>query len=250
MNGSRERPEDSQGRPEESEGRPEESEGSDSEGTAPEGTGSQGGAPDGPVAEPGAIPAEGTPAPRDHDRIFANPRPSPSGGRSSARGAAAGSGPTGSGSGGPGTTWPGQGSRASTGAYGPADPQHGGPVGPEERHRIRTRGRVALVFGIGSIVFSILFFPLGLVLGIVAIVLALLARRAGGRVALHVPGTSLSLVLGILAAVFSSVVLIIAGIFWNEIERYQECVSGANTNAAQTRCLNDFQDTVTDRIAG
>ncbi|WP_026257388.1 hypothetical protein [Actinopolymorpha alba] len=205
--------------------------------------------PETPLLAP--IPPEGTSAPADAERVFGRPAPTSAFARivsSTTTTPANGTPPTDGTAGGPG------GGPGGAPGAGPDGGPTTGPTGTpapakDELRRLRDHGRLALVFGIGALLTCILAFPLGLLLGIVAIVLGTLARRGGRRVRLVVPGAAPGLVLGVIATVFASVLALTAAVFWNEIAAWQECSSGANTLTAMESCQQQLQERVLKRVA-
>lgn len=180
------------------------------------------------------IPAEGTTAPADSDRIFGRASPTSPYARIISSAAMARQ------------DRPERGDPTSS--RDPARPAGPRPPTPQEQHRIRTQGRWALVLGISGLLASILAFPLGLPMGIAAIVLAVLARRAGRRQGRVVPGATPGLVLGIVATAFASVLMVTAAVFWNEMLTYSQCMSGANTQTAKEHCRNHAEEQILDRF--
>jgi hypothetical protein len=246
------------------------------------------------------IPAEGTTAPPDADRVFARPPASSpyarivtaasvhdsgqgvaqasddsrsdqagsgdrlavqnegaGGAGSSSPGGTPGNSPGGTSSGGSasgsgGTPSSGSGGRFG-GSGGPGTPS--GPTAPhpqpptgDELKRIRNRGRLAILFGLTGLVASVLAFPLGLLLGIAAIVCGVIARRASRRTHVTVPGATPGLLLGVVATVFASILTATAVVFWDEVVEYQQCYSGANTQTARESCQQRLEERIVDRI--
>ncbi len=71
------------------------------------------------------------------------------------------------------------------------------------------------------------------------------ARRAGtARPRGAIAGT----ILGTLGLAFSAIMLIVFGMFWNELSAYASCLSGANTLTAQQACQHQFSQTITNEI--
>lgn len=122
------------------------------------------------------------------------------------------------------------------------------PASPEDVARARRLGRLAVYNAVVGVIFSLLFFPVGLVFDVIAIVLGIRARRAAvvaGRseasgvlaVVLGGVGLSMALVLGALLAAF-----------WTEIGDYRSCARGANTHAASADCQAALQDDLLRRL--
>ncbi len=234
------------------------------------------------------IPAEGTSAPADADRVFGRPSPSspyarivPPAGMSQDNSAhdRPSNGPaseSGSGSAAGSESAPSPGSRSGGGTAGgrsdgPHEPgqnhgwgqsngtsqshgsghgrgSNGSPPSEEQVRRLRGLGRWALVLGIAGLLASVAAFPLGLALGIAAIVLGLRARRAGASNRMVVPGATPGLVLGAVATVFAGILTVTAVVFWDEVVEYQQCLSGANTQTARDGCQRHLENRIMDRV--
>ncbi|MEQ7010005.1 DUF4190 domain-containing protein [Actinopolymorpha sp. B17G11] len=227
------------------------------------------------------IPAEGTTAPPDAERVFARPPASSAYARivtasaqPSGQGAAkptdgphaspggdgthrppvhsesTGGNAGGSSGGPPGSSAGGKFGDSSGGHGAPHAPHHQPPAPPteDEQKRIRNRGRLAILFGLTGLVASVLAFPLGLLLGIAAIVCGALARRAARLHRVPVPGATPGLVLGIVATLFASILTATAVVFWDEVVEYQQCFSGANTQTARDSCQQRLEERIIDRV--
>lgn len=134
--------------------------------------------------------------------------------------------------------------------YDPRPGRHGGFAADDERQLrlLHVRGRVALILGVGGLVFSVPISPLGLALSLGAVLLGLTTIRRSRRVALPAPGAVPGLVVGIVATLISLVVLWIIHLFYDELSDWQECMSGANTRAGQETCQLEFSERAYDRI--
>lgn len=113
---------------------------------------------------------------------------------------------------------------------------------------LRLRGRMALILGVGGLVFSVPIFPVGLGLSVCALVLGITTVRRSRQVALPAPGAKAGIIVGIVAAVVSGIVATIVYLFYDELSEWQECLSGANTRSGQEVCQVRFSERAYDRI--
>ncbi|MBM7790904.1 DUF4190 domain-containing protein [Tenggerimyces flavus] len=166
--------------------------------------------------DPAPIPSEGTSAPPDANRVFGQAPPSH---------------PFSAPAGGPGGDGP-------------------PPVKLSEAddRKLRIRARLAVIFGAGALIFAVLAFPLGLILGVAAIVLGALARRSARPARVRAPGAVPGIVLGIVATVFASFVAVTAAVFWDEVSEYYTCMEGANTRTSQEGCQETMRKRLTERL--
>jgi hypothetical protein len=131
----------------------------------------------------------------------------------------------------PPTAGPGPG-RAPGSAAGPVDPG----------------GRRALLFAVAGAVMSVVFFPVGIVLDVAAIVLAFRARRRASRSGGTAPLSAPAVVIGGIGLAFASGLLAFTAIFFDEFRAYQSCMSGANTEVARQECNDEFRIDVENRL--
>lgn len=99
--------------------------------------------------------------------------------------------------------------------------------------KIDRTGLRALWLGLGSLLLTIFFMPLGIALGIAAIVFGIKARR---RAAGKVPGALAGIIMGAIAAVMSTILLSMTVYLLSELSGYQNCVDVANTNTDEQAC--------------
>lgn len=185
------------------------------------------------------IPSDGTSAPSDPDRVFGKPTAGSKGGSK-----AGGSNRGGSNH---------DDADAELDPAVPYDPRPDAPGGygvdaERDLRMLRLRGRMALILGVGGLVFSVPLFPVGLGLSLLAIVLGITTLRRAGRVALPAPGAKAGIIVGIAAAVIAAIVGTIVYLFYDELSEWQECLSGANTRAGREICQVTFSDRAYDRI--
>jgi hypothetical protein len=99
-------------------------------------------------------------------------------------------------------------------------------------------GIAALVVGIAALLFSILFFPLGLLLGVVGIALAIAARRRAQRGQATNGGLAIAgLVLSVLALLISIAILFF---FANVFNKTKDCAD--EPKSQQRACIKDKLD--------
>jgi hypothetical protein len=115
-----------------------------------------------------------------------------------------------------------------------------GPVDPG--------GRRALLFAIAGAVMSVVFFPIGIVLDVAAIVLAFRARRRAAKAGGTAPMSAPAVVIGGIGLAFASGLLAFTAIFFDEFRAYQSCMSGANTEVARQECNDEFRIDVENRL--
>jgi Na+-driven multidrug efflux pump len=110
-------------------------------------------------------------------------------------------------------------------------------------------GTAALVLGIIGVVLAVLFFPLGILLGVVAAVLGYLGRKkAARREATNRGQATAGLVLGLVAILVGGIIAAVLGNFLaensDEISNLSECVTDADTEEERTACAEEFEDEV------
>jgi uncharacterized membrane protein HdeD (DUF308 family) len=119
------------------------------------------------------------------------------------------------------------------------------PAPLEERPR-NGRGVAALVLGVVALVFTLLLSPpLGLVLGIAALVVAVLGRRAAARgEATNRAQATAGLVTGIISVVVGGLftVLFVVFYFSEEGRNLRECLGDADTDAEEQACRDEFEN--------
>ena len=142
----------------------------------------------------------------------------------------------------PGGAWsaPGQGQPPYQGQT------YGQPYGAPPKNGM---GTAALVLGIIGVVLAVLFFPLGILLGLVAAVLGYLGRKkAARREATNRGQATAGLVLGLVAILVGGIIAAVLGNFLaensDEISNLSECVTDADTEEERTACAEEFEDEV------
>ncbi|CAA9263592.1 MAG: hypothetical protein AVDCRST_MAG20-2874 [uncultured Acidimicrobiales bacterium] len=129
----------------------------------------------------------------------------------------------------------------------PYSQPYGQPYGAPPKNGM---GTAALVLGIIAVVLSVLFFPLGILLGIVAAVLGYLGRKkAARREATNRGQATAGLVLGLVAVLVGGLIAAFVGNFLaensDEIGDLSECLEDAGTTEEQTACRDEFEDELT-----
>jgi predicted neutral ceramidase superfamily lipid hydrolase len=110
---------------------------------------------------------------------------------------------------------------------------------------------LAALLGVGSNphrgIYLVFF---SLVVGVGACWLAISAMRQARRDASMRPrGAVFATVLGVLGSLLSAVMLIAFAVFWQQLTTFNQCISSANTLAAQQQCLNQVHDSVNNEIS-
>ena len=129
----------------------------------------------------------------------------------------------------------------------PYDPYGQRPFGtppPQQRKRSRFTGALS---GVLSLVLSVLCFPVGLILGIVAIVLAVRALRVPGPPGQRNPvlGRAVAgLVTGIIGFLFSAACVGLVVWMWPAVSTYATCTSAATTNTDRSQCQQQWTNAV------
>lgn len=112
---------------------------------------------------------------------------------------------------------------------------------------INRGGVIALVFGITGL-FLVILPPIGVLFGVFAIRAGLRARRRAAVTHGVAPGSGAGILTGIAAIIASSLVMIVALVFIGELRDYQDCMSGANTNAAERDCRDRLNEDIRRRV--
>ncbi|XVQ12150.1 DUF4190 domain-containing protein [Spirillospora sp. CA-255316] len=119
-----------------------------------------------------------------------------------------------------------------------AAPATGGPAGKDGD--ARRAGRRALWLGGGALILTPFFFPVGLVLGIAALVVGIKARKQAVRERSTAPGAVGGIVLGAVGLAMASFWLAVTALLWPELSGYQECLGSANTRTDETACRDRY----------
>jgi hypothetical protein len=109
---------------------------------------------------------------------------------------------------------------------------------------------LGLAFGLGNLRRGIYVAVLTLVFAAVAIVLGITTTRTARRRGTARPRGAVSgIVLGGFGIALSALWLLVLAVFWPQLNAYYNCMSGANTVAAQQACHNQFNKSVGGEIS-
>ncbi|RFS86278.1 hypothetical protein D0T12_06640 [Actinomadura spongiicola] len=125
----------------------------------------------------------------------------------------------------------------------PAGPTPPPPPGPPQRGGWR-----ALWLGGIALVTAFFFYPLGLVLGVAALVVGIRARRNARRARAAAPGAVPGIVLGVIGLVFSTLSVSLTAFLWPELSGYQSCISGSNTTVDKQACRDEYYPKIEDKL--
>ena len=108
---------------------------------------------------------------------------------------------------------------------------------------------IGLALGLGNLRRGVLVAVLTLLFAVTAIGLGVSARRRSQRSGKGRPRGAVSgIVLGGFGLAFSALWLLILAVFWPQLSAYYNCMSGANTVAAQQACHAQFTNSVGNEI--
>ncbi|GAA2147935.1 hypothetical protein [Actinomadura napierensis] len=131
----------------------------------------------------------------------------------------------------------------------PAGPPPGAPLGPPPGPPpVERTGRRALWLGIVALLTSFFFYPLGLVLGVAALVIGIRARRRARTARGAAPGAVPGIVLGSVGLAFSALSVALTVFLWPELSGYQECLGASNTGADKTACKHEFYPKIEKKL--
>ncbi|HEY8481002.1 MAG TPA: DUF4190 domain-containing protein [Spirillospora sp.] len=120
------------------------------------------------------------------------------------------------------------------------------PAGPPPTTQ-RTGWRALWLGGI-ALVTSFFFYPVGLVLGIAALVVGFRARREARRDHAVAPGAVPGIVLGAVGLMFSLMSVSLTVYLWSELSGYQKCLSTSNTSADEQSCKDEFYPRIEEKL--
>ncbi|MQY07420.1 hypothetical protein [Actinomadura macrotermitis] len=121
-------------------------------------------------------------------------------------------------------------------------PGQGNGVGTPERPQPAGRppgdnaGRRAAWLGVGGLVLTLFFWPLGLVLSIAGIIVGLRARRR----AAHAPGAMAGIVAGGIGAVLAAIGVASLIYVWPQANDMTRCLDSANTMTDEQACKDRY----------
>jgi len=119
------------------------------------------------------------------------------------------------------------------------------PAGPSEA---RQTGLRALWLGGIALLTSLFFYPLGLVLGVAALVVGIRARRQVRGTRDAVPGALPGMVMGGIGLAMSLVMVAMAVFLRTEFSGYWDCVNASNTNADKQACRDEYYPKIEDKL--
>ena len=109
---------------------------------------------------------------------------------------------------------------------------------------------IALLFGLGNVHRGIYVAVLALLFAVTAIWLGVTASKKARRSGTARPRWAVGgAVLGGLGLAFSALWLLVLAVFWPQLNAYYNCMSGANTVAAQQACHTQFTNSVGGEIS-
>lgn len=127
-------------------------------------------------------------------------------------------------------------------------PGPSGPTGPDGPGRTQRTGWRALWLGAIALLTAFFFYPLGLVLGVAALVVGIRARRSARRDMAAAPGAVPGIVLGAVGLAFSMVSVSVTAYLWSELSGYQSCLSGSNTTVDKQSCRDEYFPKIEDKL--
>jgi hypothetical protein len=120
---------------------------------------------------------------------------------------------------------------------------------PPSRSAADALARRALALAVAGAVVSVLFFPAGAVLDVLAVITGARALRSAGREGRPTPGRAvIAVVVGGFASLLCFAVLMLVILFGRQQLDYRECMSGANTQIDQDRCRATLEHDVRQRV--
>jgi len=109
---------------------------------------------------------------------------------------------------------------------------------------------LGLALGLGNLRRGLYVSVLTLLFGLTAIWLGAGVRRRARRAGVARPrGTISGIVLGSFGLAFSALWLMVLAVFWPQLSTYYNCMSSANTVAAQQVCHTQFTNSVGGEIS-
>ena len=109
---------------------------------------------------------------------------------------------------------------------------------------------VGLALGLGNLRRGVFVAVLALLFGVTAIWLGVRANRRARRSGTARPRGAVSgIVLGGFGLAFSMLWLLVLAVFWPQLSTYYNCMSGANTVAAQQACHTQLTNSIGGEIS-
>jgi hypothetical protein len=109
---------------------------------------------------------------------------------------------------------------------------------------------VGLALGLGNLRRGVVVAVVTLLFGVVAIWLGVRARRQALRSGTARPrGATSGIVLGWFGLAFSALWLLVLAVFWPQLNTYYNCMSSANTVAAQQVCHTQLSNSIGNELS-
>ncbi|RJL23644.1 hypothetical protein [Bailinhaonella thermotolerans] len=106
---------------------------------------------------------------------------------------------------------------------------------------VETEGRRSLLLGVAGLVLTVVMLPVGLALDVLALLIGLRARRRARRDGHRLATARWAIVLAVIGLVIGIPALATQAYMWNEVVAYNDCVTGANTIAAENACVDGLE---------
>ena len=132
----------------------------------------------------------------------------------------------------------------------PDDRPDGRPAGepPAGPSQARQTGLRALWLGGIALLTALFFYPLGLVLGVAALVVGTKARRQARDTRDTVPGAVPGMVMGAIGLAMSLLMVVGAVFLRTEFSGYWDCVNASNTHTDQQACQDEYYPKIEDKL--
>ncbi len=132
----------------------------------------------------------------------------------------------------------------------PEDRPDGRPAGepPAGPSQARQAGVRALWLGGIALLTALFFYPLGLVLGVAALVVGIRARRQARANRDTVPGALPGMVMGAIGLGMSLVMVAMAVFLRTEFSGYWDCVNAANTHTDRQVCQDEYYPKIEKKL--
>lgn len=103
--------------------------------------------------------------------------------------------------------------------------------------------RWTALLGALAVTASLLLPPLGVALGILVVVRALLVRPVLRRARLSAAAVVGPVLSGVIAIAIGSLMTVVLALYWPELTDYRDCMAGANTTIAEEACTTQLGET-------
>ncbi|KAB2379416.1 DUF4190 domain-containing protein [Actinomadura montaniterrae] len=130
----------------------------------------------------------------------------------------------------------------------PAGPPPGPSGRPPGRQSAEQAGRRAMWLGVAALVTSLFFYPLGLVVGVAALVIGIRARRQARAARVIAPGAVPGIVLGSVGLGLAVLAVASTAYLWPELSGYQDCLGAANTGIDKTACKHEYYPKIEKKL--